>query len=125
MPENQPPIVELRNVGYTIDGNKILDDLDLQIAQVRVRQARASRGIAAGGLWPAVSTSAAYQRVHVAANRISNQDGHDLFVAGLDAVWELDVFGGLRRNVESAGATMLGRRKRFTMRRSRWWRRWR
>src|SRR4030095_12830020 len=27
--------------------------------------------------------------------------------AGLDAVWELDLFGGLRRNVESAGANIL------------------
>jgi osmoprotectant transport system ATP-binding protein len=33
MPDSQQPIVELRNVGYTIDGNEILDDLDLQIAQ--------------------------------------------------------------------------------------------
>jgi NodT family efflux transporter outer membrane factor (OMF) lipoprotein len=84
----------------------VATNLDLQIAQVRVREARASRGIAAGGLWPAASATAAYQRTRPSANVAPNQ-GHDLFVAGLDAVWELDVFGGLRRNVESAGATVL------------------
>jgi len=33
MSDSQQPIVELRNVGYSIDGNKILEDLTLQIAQ--------------------------------------------------------------------------------------------
>ena len=33
MPDTQQPVVELRNIGYTIGGNKILDDLNLQIAQ--------------------------------------------------------------------------------------------
>ena len=32
MPDTQQPVVELRNIGYTIGGNKILDDLNLQIA---------------------------------------------------------------------------------------------
>jgi NodT family efflux transporter outer membrane factor (OMF) lipoprotein len=82
-------------------------NLDLQIARTRVREARASRGIAAGGLWPAASASAAYQRTRAAVQVTQNQGAQDLFVAGLDAVWELDVFGGLRRNVESAGATVL------------------
>ncbi|HEU0011313.1 MAG TPA: efflux transporter outer membrane subunit [Verrucomicrobiae bacterium] len=84
----------------------VATNLDLQIAQIRVREARASRGIAAGGLWPAASATAAYQRTRPAAN-VAPNPAHDLFVAGLDAVWELDVFGGLRRNVESAGATVL------------------
>jgi len=84
----------------------VATNLDLQIARTRVREARASRGVAAGGLWPSASASAAYQRVHTAGDA-PNPGGHDLFVAGLDAVWELDVFGGLRRNVESAGAAVL------------------
>jgi NodT family efflux transporter outer membrane factor (OMF) lipoprotein len=85
----------------------VATNLDLQIARTRVREARASRGIAAGGLWPAASASAAYQRTRPAAQATQNQGAQDLFVAGLDAFWELDVFGGLRRNVESAGATVL------------------
>jgi NodT family efflux transporter outer membrane factor (OMF) lipoprotein len=30
--------------------------------------------------------------------------GHDLYAAGLDATWELDIFGGVRRDIEAAEA---------------------
>jgi NodT family efflux transporter outer membrane factor (OMF) lipoprotein len=75
-------------------------NLDLKIAEARLRQARASRGVAVGGLWPSASASGGYQRLHKAGT----SGDQDLFQAGLDAVWELDLFGGLRRNVESADA---------------------
>ena len=29
---------------------------------------------------------------------------HDLYQAGFDASWELDIFGGVRRSIEAAGA---------------------
>ncbi|MGD0843823.1 MAG: efflux transporter outer membrane subunit [Geobacteraceae bacterium] len=75
-------------------------NFDLKIAEARLRQARASRGVAVGGLWPSASASGGYQRLHKAGT----SGDQDLFQAGLDAVWELDLFGGLRRNVESADA---------------------
>ncbi|MBF0505895.1 MAG: efflux transporter outer membrane subunit [Nitrospirae bacterium] len=78
-------------------------NLDLQIAGTRLRQARALRGIAVGGLLPSVAASAGYQRLHTAT---TNNSTEDLYQAGLDAVWELDMFGGIRRNVESAGANI-------------------
>lgn len=77
-------------------------NLDLQVAQARLRQARGSRGVVAGGLWPGVNASGAYARQHSGA-----AGDHDLFQAGLDAIWEVDVFGGVRRNVESANANLL------------------
>src|SRR5688572_8301222 len=77
-----------------IEGN-----LDLQQAELRVRQARATRAIAAGGLWPTVDVSAAYRRA-----RGSASSARDLYEAGFDASWELDVFGGVRRGVEAADA---------------------
>jgi NodT family efflux transporter outer membrane factor (OMF) lipoprotein len=79
----------------------IEDNLDLRQAQARIRQARAGRAFARGGLWPTVDTSAAYRR-----SRSGGEDGDErsLFDAGLDAAWEVDVFGGLRRNVEAADA---------------------
>jgi len=80
-------------------------NLDLQLAEARLRQARATRGVAVGGLWPAVSGSGSYQREHTVGVTPDNQV-QNLFQAGFDAVWELDVFGGLRRNVESAGANV-------------------
>jgi NodT family efflux transporter outer membrane factor (OMF) lipoprotein len=78
-------------------------NLDLKTAEAVLRQARASRGIAVGGLWPSVSASGGYQRVHNAGT----PGDRDLFQAGLDAVWELDFFGGRRRNLESADAGIL------------------
>ena len=46
-----------------------------------------------------------------AGNRLFNLTGcgepaHNLYQAGFDAAWELDVFGGQRRNVESADANI-------------------
>jgi multidrug efflux system outer membrane protein len=80
-------------------------NLDLRIAEARLRQARAARGIAIGGLWPAVTASGSYERFHTAG--VTPDDSQqNLYRAGFDAVWELDVFGGLRRNVESANANI-------------------
>ncbi len=80
-------------------------NLDLQIAEASLRQARALRGIVIGGLWPSVSASAGFQRSHAAGNMPGSLT-EDLYQAGLDAGWELDLFGGIRRNVESAGANV-------------------
>jgi len=82
-------------------------NLDLKIAEARLRQARSTRGVVAGGLWPAVSASASYERTRTPASAVAPaQPAHDLFLAGLDAVWELDLFGGRRRNLESAAANV-------------------
>jgi NodT family efflux transporter outer membrane factor (OMF) lipoprotein len=77
-------------------------NLSLALAESRLKQARAVRGIAAGGLWPSVTASADYQRQAGATS--TKVASRDLYQAGLDAAWELDFFGGVRRNVESAGA---------------------
>ncbi len=79
-------------------------NLDLKLAEASLRQARATRGVALGGLWPAVSAAGSYQKTHTPIS--SSVEGPNLFQAGFDAVWELDVFGGVRRNVESAGANV-------------------
>ena len=75
-------------------------NLDLKIAETRLRQARASRGVAAGGLLPSVNASGGYQRLQKAG--VSGSQG--LFQTGLDAEWEIDLFGGRHRNLESADA---------------------
>src|SRR5205085_3217162 len=73
------------------------------ISTARLRQARASRGVVAAGFWPTVDTSASYVR-----RGTENSPGvsGDLYRAGFDASWELDVFGGVRRNIESAEANI-------------------
>ena len=96
-------------------------NLDLKIAEARVRQARAAWGTAFAGLWPAVNSSASYTRSHESppstgaatgsqgagtAGSTTHEIRTDLFQAGLDAAWELDIFGGTRRSVEAADADL-------------------
>jgi NodT family efflux transporter outer membrane factor (OMF) lipoprotein len=89
----------------------VKSNLDLRIAAARVREARAARDISSSELWPTVNASAAYQRERVSANGFPPFPpgvplDADLYQAGFDAVWELDVFGGKRRGVEAANAVV-------------------
>jgi multidrug efflux system outer membrane protein len=81
-------------------------NLTLQLAQSRLRQARASRGIVAGPFWPSLTANASCSR-----GATGTAHSSDTFSTGLDAAWELDFFGGTRRNVESADATILAARE--------------
>lgn len=81
------------------------DNLDLQTARARVREARARRGISKAGFYPGLDASAS-----ASENRTSqatgNQREYELYSTGFDALWELDVFGGVRRSVEAADAEL-------------------
>lgn len=87
----------------------IAQNLDLKIAAQRVREARAVLGISKANLLPAIDGVGAYSR-----SRRSLQSGQpnigdrdtDLWSMGFDAAWEIDIFGGLRREVESADAQL-------------------
>lgn len=83
-------------------------NLDLRIAEARVREARAERDVVAGGLWPSVVGSASYSRNRWGQNSFPPVTGvpldYNLYSAGFDAAWELDLFGGTRRAVEAANA---------------------
>ncbi len=97
---NDPMLTELVERAMTAN-------VDLKIAEARLREARATHGVVAGGLWPAVDASASYQRVRTPASQHEPvAQEHNLFLAGLDAVWELDLFGGRRRSLESAAANI-------------------
>ena len=82
----------------------IKSNLDLKLAEQRIRQARATLGIVESPFWPTADVTASYTR-----NRAGgpNPVKTSLFQTGLDAVWELDIFGGSRRNIESAQADIL------------------
>jgi len=82
-------------------------NLNLQQAEARILQARAARSVTASGLWPTVnaSGSAARSRSPVSAGgsaQTVEAKARNLFQAGLDAAWELDLFGGVRRSIEAA-----------------------
>lgn len=83
----------------------IASNLDLAQAKSRIRQARASRGVVAAGMWPQLDASASYQRSRGSSSgAAAASPERDLFQAGLDAAWELDIFGGVRRNIEASNA---------------------
>lgn len=84
-------------------------NLDLQRATARIREARAAREVTQADLFPNVDVGGSYNR---SRNRFfpggggtgGGGDAHDQYQAGFDASWEVDVFGGVRRGVEAAGA---------------------
>lgn len=89
-------------------------NLDLRLAEARIRESRALRAVAASGQWPALDIAGAYARSRGSegtfapgAGTLPRANGErDLFRAGFDASWEVDVFGGVRRSVEAADANV-------------------
>jgi NodT family efflux transporter outer membrane factor (OMF) lipoprotein len=91
--EFQDPTLD-RLVNEAVAGN-----LDLKIAAARIREARAARGIAASAGLPQVAVNGAYARTH---NPPFGPREQNVFEAGFDASWEIDVFGGVKRDKEAA-----------------------
>jgi NodT family efflux transporter outer membrane factor (OMF) lipoprotein len=85
-------------------------NLDLRTAEARVREARAARGVVAADRLPTVDASGSYSRSRSSQNAgmfpgvAGIPTEQDLWTAGFDAAWEIDVFGGVRRLVEAANA---------------------
>lgn len=73
-------------------------NLDLRLAELRVRQARAARRVTSSNWYPFFDTSGSYRRAG------TGDVSSSLYQLGLDASWEIDVFGGTRRSVEAADA---------------------
>jgi NodT family efflux transporter outer membrane factor (OMF) lipoprotein len=107
-----------------INGN-----LNLQLAASRVRESRANLRQTGAGLYPSADATASYVHLDGGKNvgfgggsssssgsgSMSSGNGNsssssdfktDVFAAGFDATWELDVFGGQRRQIEAAGADL-------------------
>ena len=93
----------------------LASNFDLKQAEARIRQARAARGVAVAGILPQASGTALYQRSHSSSETVGPGGGvsvatlrpfQELFQVGLDASWELDIFGGTRRNIEAATADL-------------------
>jgi multidrug efflux system outer membrane protein len=80
-------------------------NLDLKKARAQVREARARRGIAEAGFLPSLNGSGSATWTHTTGNgnaSVTGATGSQLYSASLDASWELDIFGGVRRSVEAA-----------------------
>lgn len=105
------------------------DNLDVQTAASRIREARLQETVARSDAWPSLQANTQATRTHLSQNAIplgglgtltggtastSNSSGLGLglpgadfntFQAGFDASWELDLFGKTRRSVEAARDT--------------------
>jgi len=89
---NDPVLEELE--ARAVKGN-----LDLKAAKSRLREARALKNIRHAGLFPSLDSSASAMKY-----RDSSTGENNLFSAGFDAIWEMDIFGGKRRAIEAAKA---------------------
>jgi NodT family efflux transporter outer membrane factor (OMF) lipoprotein len=105
---------------WSVFGDPVLDRLisiayrqnpTLHAAGARVLEALARRGIAIGTLFPQVQQGfGTYQRGEQSENRAAPAFSDGAFTdwqLGFDAAWELDVWGRLRRGIESADASVL------------------
>jgi len=94
-----------------------LVNLDVRVATERLWESRAQRNSAASALLPTVNSSAQYTRELMSQNGLIalgsafNQGrplpyipAFSLWQAGFDASWEVDIWGHVRRQVESAQA---------------------
>src|SRR5262249_33171206 len=83
-------------------------NLDLKIADRRVLEARAERGLANAARYPEINQSDLVARRR---NVIQTPAGNSavegtVFQVGFDANWELDFFGGVRNSVRAATADL-------------------
>jgi NodT family efflux transporter outer membrane factor (OMF) lipoprotein len=82
-------------------------NLPLQIAGIRILEARAQLGIAVGGMFPQQQQGrGAYTRVNMSEHAANTSPALDFAYGeidlGFDAAWELDFWGKFRRSIESS-----------------------
>ena len=103
---NDPTLSQLVNLA-------LQQNLDLAQASARIEQARAGLGAAEAALLPSASVNGqaarARQSLETPLGQVLNSDPSynrygSAYEANLNASWELDIFGGLRRGQEAAFA---------------------
>jgi outer membrane protein, multidrug efflux system len=83
----------------------VANNLDLKKAKAKIREARAKRGIAEADLFPALNStsSAAWSKT---GKKFLGGKTSELYSSTVDAAWEMDIFGGVRRSVEAYDADL-------------------
>ena len=76
----------------------VAKNFSLETARAKVEQARATLGIHRSGLWPSLDADASFKE---GAKPLTSSTSES-YKAGATAAWEIDVFGGTRRSIESA-----------------------
>jgi NodT family efflux transporter outer membrane factor (OMF) lipoprotein len=103
---NDPVLDQLIQLAYK-------QNLSLQIAGLRILEARAQLGYATGQRWPQVQVATgSATAVGISKNSASYIPGFDSqfgnYQVGFDAAWELDFWGKYRRGVQSESAALYG-----------------
>ena len=88
------------------------ENLTLQIAGIRVLEARAQLGIAVGNIYPQLQqVRGGISQVELSENQPNFSSALDTSYldanAGFDVGWELDIWGRFRRGIEAADADLL------------------
>jgi len=78
---------------------------DVRQARARLREARALRAQAAADWYPSVNAAASHSRSR-GSGAYGSSRASSFYQAGFDAMWEADLFGGVRRANEAAQADM-------------------
>ncbi len=107
------------------------ENLDIKVAGIRMAESRAQLGFARSSQFPTLAANSSYVRQQASNNGLfavipsaagatgasglfGNSAGgvrgtglapFDLFQGGFDASWEVDLWGGVRRSIESASAS--------------------
>jgi multidrug efflux system outer membrane protein len=88
----------------------VASNLDLRIATANLLQARALRLGAKADFFPVVNGQASYTNIKYSEAEVFDASGvplhQQLYDAGFDATWELDIFGRVRRAYQSSTASM-------------------
>jgi multidrug efflux system outer membrane protein len=87
---------------------------DLQSAIARVNQSRALYNQTFLNLFPTITADGQYTNTHIPTSTFAggaiktgkNHIDNDYFSTGFDAVWEIDIFGRVRRGVEAQDAQL-------------------
>jgi len=100
-------------IWWTVFGDEMLNglitkastnNLDLKTAAARIEQSAALRGVSASQYWPDIVAGASATAIKTSPLQGSLED--EAYQAGLSMAWELDLWGRIRRSVESADASL-------------------
>jgi outer membrane protein, multidrug efflux system len=78
-------------------------NLDVRLAVALLMEERAQKGIDIGGLWPSVNATASADYGRLSYGNNSQRS----YNAGLNGIWDIDIFGRQRRLLESDAAKII------------------
>lgn len=87
----------------------VRQNLDLRMATARLHQARAQAVVASSSLLPEGGLAAEYERSRSPQSAdppTGTSRYKHLYLASFDASWEIDIFGGVRREIEASQAAL-------------------